>query len=65
MKLFNEYSEQVKVLTNKELVDAKKYYEGVIENIKSVADQFSTADDEYFKHTSIVMIINKELEERA
>ena len=65
MKQFNEYKEQVKVLTNNELVDAKKHYEGIIENIKSVAGQFASADDEYFKYTTILMIINKELEERA
>ncbi len=65
MKQFNEYKEQVKVLTNNELVDAKKYYEGVIENIKSVAGQFGSSDDEYFKYTTIVGIINKELKERA
>ena len=64
MNKFNEYKEQVKVLTNKELVDAKKYYEGVIENIKAVAGQFESVDDEYFKHTTIVEIINKELKER-
>ena len=65
MKQFNEYKEQVKVLTNKELEEAKKYYEGVIENIKNVAGQFGSADDEYFKYTTIVGIINKELKERA
>ena len=65
MDRFNEYEEQVKVSTNEQLVDAKKYYEGVIENIKAVAGQFGSVDDEYFKYTSIVMIINKELKERA
>ena len=65
MKKFNEYKEQVKVLTNTELVEAKKHYEGVIENIKAVAGQFGSADDEYFKYTTIVGIINKELKERA
>ena len=65
MNQFKEYKEQVKVLTNKELEEAKKYYEGVIENIKSVAGQFGSADDEYFKYTNIVGIINKELKERA
>ena len=65
MNQFKEYKEQVKVLTNKELEEAKKYYEGVIENIKSVAGQFGSADDEYFKYTTIVGIINKELKERA
>ena len=60
MNQFKEYKEQVKVLTNKELEEAKKYYEGVIENIKSVAGQFGSADDEYFKYTTIVGIINKE-----
>ena len=65
MNQFKEYKEQVKVLTIQELVDAKKYYEGVIENIKSVAGQFGSADDEYFKNTTIVGIINKELKERA
>ena len=64
MKKFNEYKEQVKVLTNTELTDAKNYYEEVIENIKSVAGQFGSADDEYFKHTTILMIIEKELKER-
>ena len=64
MNRFNEYAEQVRVLTNSELVDAKKYYEGVIGNIKSVAGQFEV-DDEYFKYTTIVGIINQELKERA
>lgn len=65
MNQFKEYKEQVKVLTIQELVDAKKYYEGIIENIKSVASQFKSSDDECFKHTTILTIINKELEERA
>lgn len=65
MKQFNEYKEQVKVLTVNELIYAKNYYEGVIKNIKSVAGQFGSADDEYFKYTTIVGIINKELKERA
>ena len=65
MKQFNEFEEQVKVSTNEQLVDARKYYEGVIENIKSVAGQFGSVDDEYFKYTTMVMIINKELKERA
>ena len=65
MKQFNEYKEQVKVLTITELVEAKKHYEGIIENIKAVAGQFGSADDEYFKHTTILMIIEKELEERV
>ena len=65
MKQFNEFEEQVKVSTNEQLVDARKYYEGVIENIKSVAGQFGSVDDEYFKYTTMVMIINKELKQRA
>ena len=65
MKQFNEFEEHVKVSTNEQLVDARKYYEGVIENIKSVAGQFGSVDDEYFKYTTMVMIINKELKERA
>ena len=65
MNQFDEYKEQVKVATNEQLGEAKKYYEEVIENIKSVAGQFSSADDEYFKYTTILMIVNKELKERA
>lgn len=65
MNQFKEYKDQVKVLTVQELVEAKSYFQGIIENIKSVSGQFGSADDEYFKYTTIIGIINKELEERA
>lgn len=59
-----QFKEQVKISTNEQLIEAKKYYEGVIENIKSVANQFSSSDDEYFKYTTIIKLINQELKER-